>query len=110
MIKLKFIATFAQPEDLVKINDRPAELVQMIQLVKFWATQYGVTVLPPVTDQAAGTIVWEFDIPDQATWDNILAHANDNSIDIFDLGAGLRTFMESIGGTFERVVEGAAGV
>lgn len=110
MITIKLIATFAKPEDIVKINDRPAELVQMIQLVKFWATQYNVTILPPAMSPETGVIVWEFHVPDQATWDAVLSHANDNSIDIFDLGAQLRTFMESVGGTLERVVEGAEGV
>ncbi len=107
MISLKLIATFATPADMAKLADRPPELIQMIQLVKFWATQHNITILQPVMDNDLGKVVWEFQIPDQATWDDVLAHSNDNGIDVFDLGSQLRTFMESIGGTLERVVEGA---
>jgi len=108
MITLKFIATFPNPADIAKMADRPPELIQLVQLVHFWAQQHNVTILPPAVDAAAGRIVYEFSIPDQATWDNIVAHSNDNGIDVFDLGAQNRAFIESLGGTFERVVEGAA--
>ena len=110
MITLKFIATFPNVSDLEMMRQRPPELIQMIQLVQFWATQHNITILPPQVDQELKKITYQFNIPDQETWDAVVAHSNDNGIDVFDLGAQTRQFVESLGGTFERVVEGAAGV
>lgn len=110
MITVKLIGTFPNPAEMMtKLTERPPELIQMIQLVKFWATQHGVSVVAPEFDTVAGKAVWEFQIPNQQIWDEVLAHAGDNSIDVFDLGDQLRTYMESFGGSLERIIDGAEG-
>lgn len=107
MITLKYIASFTSAQDLDKMAQRPPELLQMIQLVYFWATQHNIVVEPVIVDSENFKITYTFNIPDQTTWDNIIAHANDNGIDIFDLGDQTQAFVEANGGTFQRVVEGA---
>lgn len=96
---------FPEAGGLAVLQNRPAEQLQLQQLVQFWATQFGIQVVPPVINEARSKLERSFIIPDQEAYDAVLSHASDNGVDIFDVVAKIRELVEPLGGTVTRTDE-----
>ena len=105
MITVKFVATFPSQEAMDSMKNLAPETNQMIQLVQFWSTQHNVTTTPPQVDMVNHKITYSYSVPDQTTLDSIIAHANDNGIDVYGLSQSVREHVQALGGTYERIDE-----
>lgn len=105
MITIKFVASFPSSDAMDSMKNLSPETNQMIQLVQFWSTQHNVTIIPPQADTVNNKITYSYSVPDQATLDSIIAHANDNGIDVYQLSQSVKEHVEALGGTYERIYE-----
>lgn len=105
MFKITIAVEFPEAGGLAALQNRPAEQLQLQQLIQFWATQFSIQVVPPVINEERSKLERSFIIPDQEAYDAILGHAAENGVDIYDVVAKLREFVEPLGGTVTRTDE-----
>ena len=106
MIKLRFITTMPEPNQFETLRTSyPGEAMQLFQLVTFWATNYGVRMLPIEISEDGRTKTDTFLIPDDSTRDAVLTHAQDNGVTPLEIFDTMKAHVEAMGGTLERVEE-----
>jgi hypothetical protein len=105
MIKLQYITQFDTPEKMAQLRGGmiPTETVQLIQLVQFWASQHGVTIIPSEVSEDQCTKVDTFMIPTQDIADQLTKHSLENGIDLSNIFASMKQHVEALGGTFTKV-------
>lgn len=99
MFSIDFRVDFKEPNGLDKEGLMQHNVAfQLMKLSQFWTSLYNIQIVREISPDKSSKIV-KYVFPDEQTYDNFLAHANDNGVDVVSLFYNYQAEVQALGGT-----------
>lgn len=109
MFVIEFTLDFKEPNGLEKEGHMQHNVAfQLMRLAQFWTSLFNIQITKEVNEDNSIKIT-RYTFPDQASYDDFLAHSGDNGVDLTSLFNNYKTEVEALGGTISSNIDSIFG-